>query len=167
MGINTEIGDHDSFMARVSGQVEGYDQTFSSIASNRNTEALTDIQHVPSQEGSAAVQWNHELKKHMLIGGLDIQEVMGASDEQLISATSGRHFANNIAGGRQRSTGLFGEDIFRINDRWTIIAGARWDDWNNFNGNTVRIAIPAGTAAGQFFSQPQRDIFQPAAFAYA
>ena len=146
-GINTAVGDHDSFMARVYGQVEGYDQTFSSIKTDRSSEALTNIQHVPSQEVGGEFQWNHELKKkHTLIGGVDVQEVMGASNEQLFSAVSGKHFANNIAGGRQRSTGLFGEDIFRINDRWTVIAGVRWDDWTNFNGNTVRIAVPGGTA---------------------
>lgn len=160
-GINTSVGEHDSFTARVSGQVEGYDQTFSSIAANRNKEALTDIQHVPSQQVDGGVQWNHELKKQTLIGGVDVQEVMGASDEQLFSSTTGAHFANNIAGGRQRSTGLFGEDIFRINDRWTVIAGARWDDWSNYNGNTVRITIPAGTAAGQFFPSRSETSFSP------
>lgn len=160
-GINTGFGEYDSVIARVSGQVEGYDQTFSSIASNRNTEALTDIQHVPSQEDSAAVQWNHELKNHTLIGGVDVQEVMGASDEQLLSSKTGAHFANNMAGGRQRSTGVFGEDIFRVASKWTVIAGVRWDDWNNFNGNTVRIAIPAGTAAGQFFPSRNETSFSP------
>lgn len=160
-GINTSIGDHDSFLARVSGQVEGYDQTFSSIASDRNHEALTNIQHVPSQEVGGGVQWNHELKKQTLIGGVDVQEVIGASDEQLISATSGKHFANNFAGGRQRSTGLFGEDIFRINDRWTVIAGARWDDWSNYHGNTVRVSLPSGAAAGQFFPSRNETSFSP------
>ena len=160
-GINTSVGDHDSFLARVSGQVEGYDQTFSFIAPNRNSETVTDIQHVPSQEGGAGVQWDHELKKQTLIGGLDAQEVMGASDEQLLSSKTGTHFANNIAGGRQRSTGVFGEDIFRISDKWTVIAGARWDDWHNFNGNTVRIAIPSGTAAGQFFPDRNETSFSP------
>jgi outer membrane receptor protein involved in Fe transport len=160
-GINTSVGLHDSFLARISGQVEGYDQTFSSIFSNRNHEALTDIQHVPSQEVGGAFQWNHELTKQTLIGGVDVQEVMGASNEQLISATSRHHFANNIAGGRQRSIGLFGEDIFRINDRWTIIAGARWDDWSNFNGNTVRIPVPAGSAVGQFFPNRSETSFSP------
>jgi outer membrane receptor protein involved in Fe transport len=160
-GINTGIGEHDSVIARVSGQVEGYDQTFSSIGSNRNSEALTDVQHVPSQEGSAAVQWNHELKNHMLIGGVDGQEIMGASDEQLFSSKTGAHFANNIAGGRQRSTGLFGEDIFHLASKWTVIAGARWDDWNNFNGSTVRIALPAGTAGGQLFPNRSETSFSP------
>ncbi|MCU1270517.1 MAG: TonB-dependent receptor [Acidobacteriaceae bacterium] len=160
-GINTGVGEHDSIIARVSGQVEGYDQTFSSIVSNRNSETLTDIQHVPSQEGSAAAQWNHELKNQTLIGGADVQEVMGASDEQLFSSKTGAHFANNIAGGRQRSTGIFGEDIFRIASKWTVIAGARWDDWKNFNGNTVRIALPAGTAAGQLFPSRSETSFSP------
>ena len=160
-GINTSVGNHNSFLARVSGQVEGYDQTFSSIASNRNSEALTDIQHVPSQQVGGEFQWNHELKEQTLIGGVDVQQVMGASDEQLISATSGHHFANNIAGGRQRTTGLFGEGIFRINDRWTVIAGARWDDWSNYNGNTVRITLPAATAAGQFFPGRSETSFSP------
>jgi outer membrane receptor protein involved in Fe transport len=156
------VGNHDSFLARISGQAEGYDQTFSSIASNRNTEKLTDVQHVPSQEFGGAAQWNHELKKQTLIGGVDVQEVMGASDEQLFSSkTAGLHFANNIAGGKQRSTGIFGEDIFRINNRWTVIAGARWDDWNNYDGNTVRISIPSGTAAGQFFPSRDETAFSP------
>ncbi len=161
-GITTSVGDSDSFLARVYGQVEGYDQTFSSIKSDRSSETLTDIQHVPSQELGGSAQWNHEFRKQTLIGGVDLQEVMGASDEQLFSSkTPGLHFANNIAGGRQRSTGLFGEDIFRINDRWTVIAGARWDDWNNYNGNTVRIAIPAETAAGQSFPNRNETSFSP------
>jgi outer membrane receptor protein involved in Fe transport len=160
-GINTAVGDHDSFMARVYGQVEGYDQTFSSIKADRSSEALTNIQHVPSQEVGAGFQWNHDLKKHTLIGGVDGQEVMGASDEQLFSAVSGNHFGNNIAGGRQRSTGLFGQDIFRINNRWTVIAGARWDYWRNFNGNTVRIPVPTGTIVGQFFPSRSETSFSP------
>ncbi|HEY4660181.1 MAG TPA: TonB-dependent receptor, partial [Terriglobales bacterium] len=160
-GINTAVGDHDSLTGRVFGQVEGYDQTFSSIKPGRTSEALTNIQHVPSQQLGGTFQWNHELNKQTLIGGVDVQEVMGASNEQLFSATSGNHFANNIAGGRQRSTGLFGEDIFRINDRWTVIAGARWDDWTNFNGNTVRIAVPGGTVVGQFFPSRSETSFSP------
>jgi hypothetical protein len=31
------------------GQVQGYDQRFSSVAADRNSESLTDLQHVPEQ----------------------------------------------------------------------------------------------------------------------
>ncbi|HEY8671883.1 MAG TPA: TonB-dependent receptor, partial [Terriglobales bacterium] len=114
-GVNTAIGAHDWLSARAFGLVEGYDQTFSSISTARNTETLSDIQHVPSQQAGTALQWNHVLKGHTLIAGLDFQEIMGASDELLPLAS-----ATNIAGGRQRSTGLFGQDIFRVANKWTI-----------------------------------------------
>ena len=91
------------------------------MSSPRDTETLTDIQHVPSQQVGMSLQWNHVLKNHTLIAGIDFQEVIGASDEQLLLAS-----AVNIAGGRQRSTGIFGQDIFRIGSKWTVIAGARW-----------------------------------------
>jgi outer membrane receptor protein involved in Fe transport len=160
-GINTAIGDHDWIMARIYGQAQGYDQTFSSIASDRNSEALTNIQHVPSQAVGGGVQWNHVLGSHTLIGGVDFQEVMGASNEQLFSSATGTRFANNIAGGRQRSTGVFGQDIFRIKNKWTVIAGARWDNWNNLRGSTVRIPIPAGPTRGTTFPDKSETSFSP------
>jgi outer membrane receptor protein involved in Fe transport len=146
-GVNAGIGARDWISAQVYGQAQGYDQTFSSVASDRSTETLVDIQHVPSQQLGAAVQWNHTLGRQTFIAGVDAQEVMGASDEQLFSSTTGVHFANNIAGGRQRSTGIFGQDIFQTGG-WTFIAGVRWDRWSNLNGSTVRIPIPSGLATG-------------------
>jgi outer membrane receptor protein involved in Fe transport len=143
LGLDTPIGPHDQISARVFGQAQGYDQTFSSVRSTtapRDTEVLTDFQHVPSQQLGGTVQWNHELRSHTLIAGLDTQETMGASDEQLLLAPR-----LSIAGGRQRSTGIFGQDIFRIARKWTVIAGARWDNWNNFSGSTVLSPPPVGT----------------------
>jgi len=160
-GINRDIGDHDSLLARIYGQVEGYDQSFSAIAADRNSEALTDLQHVPSQQLGGAVQWSHVLKNHTLIGGADLAEVLGTSNEQIFSSTTGGHFANNIAGGRQRSAGLFGEDIFRLGRKWTVLAGARWDDWNNLDASNVRITLASGQAAGQVFPDRSQTSFSP------
>jgi outer membrane receptor protein involved in Fe transport len=159
-GVSTGVGAHDWIDARVYGQVQGYDQTFSSVASDRSTETLVDIQHVPSQQIGAAVQWNHTLGRQTFIAGVDAQEVMGASDEQLFSSTTGVHFANNSAGGRQRSTGIFGQDIFQTGG-WTFIAGVRWDRWSNLNGSTVRIPIPAGPATGTQYPDLDATAFSP------
>ena len=159
-GINTGMGSRDWISARVFGLVQGYDQTFSSIAPDRSTEALTDIQHVPSQQLGTAVQWNHTLWHQTLIAGLDAQDVMGASDEQLFSSTTGNHFANNIAGGRQGSTGLFGQDIFQAGN-WTIIAGLRWDRWTNTNGSNVRIPLPTGAPTDTPYADRDATAFSP------
>lgn len=160
-GVNAPIGAHDWISARVYGEAQGYDQSFSSVAPDRNSEHLTDLQHVPSQQLGTAVQWNHLFSNQTLIAGADANEVMGASVEQLFSAASGLHFANNIAGGRQRTVGAFGEDIIRLGDRWTIIVGARFDDWNNFNGSTVRLPLPAGPPAGINFADRSENSFSP------
>ena len=57
VGFNTTLGPNDSIEARVFGLAQGYDQTFSSIATNRANETLTDIQHAPSQQVGTAEQW--------------------------------------------------------------------------------------------------------------
>ena len=159
LGLETPIGPHDQITARVFGQAQGYDQTFSSvrsIAAPRDTEVLTDFQHVPSQQLGGMVQWNHELRSHTLIAGLDTQETMGASDEQLLLASR-----LSIAGGRQRSTGIFGQDIFRIAKKWTVIAGARWDNWNNFSGSTVLSPPPVGTSPVITYPDRSENSFSP------
>ena len=160
-GVNSGIGDHDWISARIYGQAQGYDQTFSSIAPTRAVEHLTNMQHVPSQEVGGAAQWNHIFRSQTFVVGVDSEEVMGASDEQLFSSTTGFHFANNIAGGRQRSTGIFGEDILRIANRWTLILGARWDDWSNTHGSTVRTSLSTGTTTGTHFADRTDNAFNP------
>ncbi len=161
VGVNQQLGSNDSLVIRAFGNVETYHQSFSSIAANRDSESLTDLQTVPSQQLGTAGQWTHILGEHnTLIAGADIQEVMGASDEELFS--SGTHKANNIAGGRQRASGVFGEDIFHWTDRWTIILGGRFDDWRNINGSTIRVPIStSGPTSATYFPDRTNDAFSP------
>ena len=102
------------------------------------------------------MQWNHILKSHTLIAGFDLQEVMGASNEQLLLAS-----ANKVSGGRQFASGLFGQDIFHIGAKWTVIAGARWDRWKNFDGSSVRFPLPAGSPVTQLFADKTENSFSP------
>ncbi len=140
VGLDQQFGASNSLSLRIFGDAEGYNQRFSSIASDRSSESLTDIQHVPAQQLEGTAQWTHALGKiQTVIVGSDLQEVIGSSDEQLFS--SGIHTANSIAGGRQRAFGFFGEDIFQLHQKWTVILGARFDDWWNLDGSTVRIPI--------------------------
>lgn len=139
VGVDEQFGANDSLLFRAYGQVQGYDQRFSSIASDRNSESLTDRQYVPEQVGGGAVQWTHQLgKDQTLVGGGDLMEVMGASDEQFFS--SGTYTRNTAAGGRQRILGVFGEDLIRWKN-WTVIAAARVDDWNNFDASSICVPV--------------------------
>lgn len=153
LGLDRQFGSNDSLMLRGYGQVQGYDQRFSSVAADRNSESLTDLQYVPEQVVGGAGQWTHFLGKHQtLVGGADAMEVMGASDEQLFS--SGVHTRNNAAGGRQRIVGLFAEDLIRIKN-WTVILGARLDNWNNFNASSICTPV-AGACTSPSVLYPSR-----------
>ena len=160
LGLDQQFGSNNSLMLRAYGQVQSYDQRFSSVAADRNTEALTDLQYVPEQVAGGAGQWIHVLGRHQtLIGGADIMEVMGASDEQLFS--SGLHTRNNASGGIQRIVGLFGEDLVRIQN-WTLILGARVDDWNNFDASSICTAVAGACTSPSVLFPARSDLaFSP------
>jgi outer membrane receptor protein involved in Fe transport len=156
-GLDQQFGSSDSLTFRAYGQVQGYDQRFSSVAANRNSESLTDIQYVPEQVGGGAAQWTHFIGKHQtLIAGMDLMEVMGASDEQLFS--SGTRTRNNASGGQQRILGGFGEDLVRLNN-WTIILAGRFDDWNNFNASSICTPLSGTCASSPSVLYPSRSDF--------
>jgi len=67
----------------------------------------------------------------------------------------------SVSGGRQRSTGIFAQDIFHIARAWTVIAGFRWDDWNNFRGRTVRTPTPSGAPAVTGYPDRSETSFSP------
>lgn len=156
-----ESWNNDSLSLRAYGDAQSYNQSFSSIAADRNSESLTDLQHVPAQQLGLSAQWSHVLgKMQTLIVGADGSEVMGASDEQIFS--SGTHTANTTAGGRQRALGWFAEDIFRFRNKWTVILGGRFDDWNNFDASTSRTPISTATpATGAIFADRSNTAFNP------
>jgi outer membrane receptor protein involved in Fe transport len=156
VGLDKQFTHDDSFSARLYGLVQAYNQSFSAVAAGRNSEALTDLQHVPEQVGGGGVQWTHLLGHHQtLVGGADLMEVIGASDEQLFSGTN----KNRNAGGRQRTTGLFGEDILRLKN-WTVILAGRLDYWMNFSAS--QLTVPKTGPPGTTFFTPRDDLaFNP------
>lgn len=153
VGFDDQFGSHDSLMLRGYGLVQSYNQSFSSVAANRNSESLTDLQYVPEQVGGGGIQWTHFWGHQTLIGGGDLMEVMGSSDEQLF--TTGTHTRNNVAGGRQRIGGIFGEDLIRWS-KWTVILAGRVDDWNNFHASSICTPVKGSCAASPSTIFPSR-----------
>jgi outer membrane receptor protein involved in Fe transport len=116
-----------------------YDQTFSSIALNRNSETLTRVQRVPAQAVGLMVQWAREIDKHDLVGGFEAREVRGASDEIAYDRGNPSSFVD--AGGRQRSFGLFLRDSFQFNSKCSLAGGTRVDFFKTLRGMNVSRGI--------------------------
>jgi iron complex outermembrane recepter protein len=118
------------FTLRAWGIDQDYAQTFSAIASDRNSERLTVDQHVPSRSAGASSQWSHATSSsNAVIAGIEAQQVSGASRELQFAGSR----TNAVdSSGRQGTVGAFAEDVLALRDV-SITAGLRFDGWRNFD----------------------------------
>jgi len=133
VGLDRQFGASDSLSLRIYGDLETYHQTYSAIAADRESETPTSTQHVPEQIVVGGAQWTHLLgRSQTLVGGMDLNEVIGASADTLFSGP----YQARLGAGRQRTLGWFGEDIFH-RSAWTVILAVRLDDWSNYDGRLI------------------------------
>ncbi|MBV9958981.1 MAG: TonB-dependent receptor [Acidobacteria bacterium] len=138
-----------------------FDQTFTSVAADRNSEALTRLQRVPAQVNGLTTQWSRSLgARQTLVAGFDAREVRGASDE--IAFAQGRATSLIGAGGRERALGFFAEDIVRLTSRLNATVGVRFDRWRNYAARSeTRPLTQAGTATANLFPARSETALSP------
>lgn len=79
---------------------QSLDQSFSSIAANRNSESLTRTQSVPAQQVGFSAQWQHSVgTRQHLVAGVEESDVHGQTDEQGFFA--GNPTSTSAGGGRE------------------------------------------------------------------
>lgn len=120
-----------AFQIRSFLETQTYDQTFSAITNNRNTETLSRVQRVPSQASGANIFWSNAFANHAVAASVEFRQVRGASDETV--------FANNnaasllSAGGRQKTVSVFAQDFWRVSRKLNVNFAARFDRWKNYD----------------------------------
>ena len=127
-----------NFDWRIFGGTQVYDQTFSAVSADRNSESLTRLQRVPAQNLGFSGQISGVfLRKQTFVFGAEAREVRGASDE--IGFFGGRATSVSGAGGRERTFGVFFQDFARIGSKFVLAGSLRFDNWKNFRAlNSVR-----------------------------
>jgi len=156
--------DYDSakaglFTLRLYGGTQNYHQTFSSVASDRDSESLTNNQNVPVQQMGLIGQWSKQvLPKLTLLAGLDGSYVQGVSLETTYS--SGRRTANLSNGGSQQSLGAFLEGIVQLTPRWSVTLAGREDLWSNYDGHSMRVPV-SGTGTMTDYPARGQNAFDP------
>jgi outer membrane receptor protein involved in Fe transport len=111
------------------GGDQDYHQGFSAVAADRASERLTRSQSVPADTAGGSAQWSHPLgDRHALVGGAELREVRGSSDETVFGSGAPTRVS---AGGRQRTQGFFLEDVARLTPRLSLTLGGRFDTWRN------------------------------------
>ena len=149
------------FSVRGFGGSEVFDQYFTSIAADRNSESLTRSQRSPSQQTGMTAQWSRSAGSlQTFVAGVDARQVRGASDE--LAFVAGKVTSGVGAGGREALIGVFGEDIIRITPKWFVTAGVRFDRWRNYDAasTTKPLAVP-GKAVVTVFPDREETAVSP------
>ncbi|MDQ3744211.1 MAG: TonB-dependent receptor [Acidobacteriota bacterium] len=121
------------FALRTYASTEVFDQSFTSVSADRNTETLTRLQRVPAQVFGLSFQWSRPFgARSSFAAGFEAGAARGASDELVYAA--GRATSLVGAGGRWASASLYARDILRLTPRLIITPGARLDRWNINDG---------------------------------
>jgi outer membrane receptor protein involved in Fe transport len=146
---------------RAYGGTQVFDQNFSAVSADRNSETLTRLQRVPAQSTGISIQWSRAAwKRQTFVAGLEAREVRGASDETVFVA--GRASSLVGAGGRERTVGLFLEDIISLTQNLFVTIGARADRWRNFDAlSTTRPLASNAAATTNVFPDRTETAFSP------
>ena len=136
-------------LVRVYGSDENYRQSFSSINQARTAEALTNLQHVPTQELGGAAQWAQTwLHNLTVVAGADVRDVRADDNE----APAGKPLSSTTA--RQRYTGVYGEVLW-MPKKWSLSLSSRYDHFATFNGvktTSAGVVTPEATITQDLFN---------------
>ncbi|MEA2204894.1 MAG: iron complex outerrane recepter protein [Blastocatellia bacterium] len=143
---------------RLYGSRENFNQNFSAVSPDRNSETLTNRQRNPSQQVGLVFQWRRAIgKRQSVSGGVEERDVRGHSAE--ITFSNARITAYVDAGGRQRTVGIFAQDSLHEGN-WQFNFGGRIDRWLNSDGFANRTPT-TGSPSFLSFREQSETAFSP------
>ena len=120
---------------RVFGDRETYRQSFSAIAADRESEVLTRLQRVPTDEFGFSATGSQAIGKGLTAGlGLDLRDVRATDAE---SPVSGGVVSSTVdTSAHQRELGGYAEAIWQPR-AWSVAGSVRVDSFQTFDGRQV------------------------------
>lgn len=156
-GAHFKTPDGSDWKLDVFSHLQTFESTFSSQASDRNSETpALDQFDVPSTAVGSSFQWAKQIhQSHLLTAGTDLRWIDGETNEDFFF-TGGQFTRRRKAGGEQQLAGIFLQDIVTASSRWQVTLGGRLDFWRNFEGSRVERNLQTG-AITRNESFPDRD----------
>lgn len=128
---------------RLDGSSQGFFQTFTAVAPDRDSETLTRAEAVPLRSLGFSAQGTGALSQTQgLVAGADLAQVNATTDETAFLAAGGTSQTDVEA--RQRTGGLFLEDLVSVSSRLELNLGVRGDLWRNSAQQSGTTAATAG-----------------------
>jgi outer membrane receptor protein involved in Fe transport len=158
-GADFSVENVGAFQLRAFVEKQIYDQTFSAISNNRNTETLSRIQRVPSQAAGANFLWRKNFANHFISASGDFREVRGASDETVFQNNRASSLIG--AGGRERAFAISAQDFWRVSEKLNFSFGARFDVWENDDALSATQNLTTNQTQTSFFQPRRETAFSP------
>ena len=101
---------------------------------------------MPTDAFGGTVQWSRGIfGTHVLTAGTDFRWVDGDSIEDAFDPITGStKTLHRVAGGTQRSLGVFVQDVFVPLPNLTVTASARFDRWLNYDAHNTETTLSTG-----------------------
>ena len=129
---------------RVFGDREAYRQSFSAIAANRDSETLTRLQRVPTDELGFALNGSRTVVHNLTLGlGLDLRDIRATDAES--PASGGVVTGTTDISAHQRDLGGYAEGIWQPG-HWSVAASIRVDSFRTFDGRQTMTSSARITA---------------------
>ena len=117
-----------SIVFRAYGSRESYRQSFSSITATRNSETLTNLQHVPTDQFGFVLHAAHSFVPQLTTAlGIDLDDVRATDDETKPSTG-----VTTSISARQRETGGYADAIWQPR-AWSVSGSIRVDSFRTFH----------------------------------
>jgi outer membrane receptor protein involved in Fe transport len=178
-GVRVRMPDESDLQVSVNGDFEDFHSTFLAVTAPsatvppRSIVRLTIDQVVPTTAAGGVVQWAKALgTRQYFSAGTDWHWVDGDSREDSYNAAPGPVVPpvqgavlalKRVSGGTQRSIGAFVQDILTPMPKLTITLGGRVDQWRNYDGHNLEVAVPSGvpTANNRLLADRDDTVFSP------
>lgn len=148
------------FNWRLFGGTQTYDQIFSAVSADRDSETLNRVQRVPARNVGFSANVSAVFPANQtIVAGFETREARGASDE--IGVFNNRATSVSGSGGRERTAGFFVQDFARIGKKFVLAASARFDAWRNFAASSATRTISTNQFNVVNFPDRDESAFSP------
>ncbi len=138
--------DLENVTLRVFGERQVYDQIFSAVSADRNSESLTRLQRVASSAYGASILWKKMFSyRHSFATSAEFVKTRGFSDE--VGYFAGRSTSVSSSGGEARDVSLFVQYAWVAARRLAVSLSARVDQRRNSDGSSTTLTLASGAVS--------------------
>jgi len=165
-GVRARLPGASYVEATVFGDTKTFNSNFLAIPDATGARALGRLtlnQTVPADAFGGMLQWSRGLgRRHVLTAGTDFRRVDGDSVEDAFDAVTGStKTLHRVAGGTQRSFGMFVQDVFAPAPNVTVTASARLDRWRNYDAHNTETTLSTGVVSDPVLPDKKDSVVSP------